>query len=287
MFFEAGFSCQEDEDTTAYWLLFKMNEFLVSDNKGNIALPDIDLYKLNIKTIRRQYVGRVDGRSCYAAELSPDTVTPEGMSFYDLWRLFGHIPDDLFFLVGKAYQIMHWDRTHQYCSRCGTQTENKIDERAKLCPSCGLVNYPRISPAIIVAITRGNEILLAQGSSFQTAFYSVLAGFVEPGETFEECVQREVEEEVGLKVKNIKYFGSQPWPFPDSLMVGFTAEYDSGDLNIDKREILDARWFTADQLPPIPSTGSIARQLIDWYIQDYVGYKENLAGAKPPARRQP
>ena len=266
MFFEPGFAGQEDEDTTAYLFLFKMDTILVLKNNDKVAMPDIDMYGLKIKTVRRQYIGRVDGRSCYAAELSSDTVTPEGMLFCDLFWLFDQIPDDLFSLVGKAYQIMNWDRTHQYCSRCGTQTENKTNERAKLCPSCGLVNYPRISPAIIVAITRGREILLARGSSFQTAFYSVLAGFVEPGETFEECVQREVEEEVGLKVKNIKYFGSQPWPFPDSLMVGFTAEYDSGDVTIDKREILDAGWFTADQLPLIPRKGSIARQLIDWFI---------------------
>jgi len=266
VFFEPGFGCQEDEGTTAYWLLFNMNKVLVLEKDGNITLPDIDLYKLNIRPIRRQYLGQVDGRSCYAGELSPDTVTPEGMSFCDLWRLFDQIPVDLFRLVGKAYQIMHWDRTHQYCSQCGTQTENKIDERAKRCPSCESVNYPRVSPAIIVAITRGNEILLAQGSNFQTAFYSVLAGFVEPGETFEECVQREVKEEVGLTVKNIQYFTSQPWPFPDSLMAGFTAEYDSGDIHIDKREILDAGWFTADQLPLIPGKGSIARQLIEWFI---------------------
>jgi NAD+ diphosphatase len=267
VFFEAGFSCQNDGDTTAYWLLFSVNELLILENDGNFTLPYIDLNELNIKTLRRQYLGRLDGRSCYAAELSPDTVTPEGMLFCDLWRLFGQIPDYLFFLVGKAYQIIHWDRTHQYCSRCGTQTENKIDERAKICPACGLVNYPRISPAIIVAITRGREILLAQGRSFPIAFYSVLAGFVEPGETFEESVHREVEEEVGLKVKNIKYFGNQPWPFPDSLMVGFTAEYASGDININKKEILDAGWFTVDQLPLIPGIGSIARQLIDWFVQ--------------------
>lgn len=270
MFFEPGFWRQENEDTTAYWLSFKMNKILMLENNGKFLLPD-DPHKLNIKIVRRQYLGQVDGRSCYAAELSPDTVTPEGMSFCDLRGLFDQIPYELFLLVGKAQQIMNWDRSHQYCSQCGTQTQNKIDERAKFCPSCGLVNYPRISPAIIVAITREHQILLAHGSSFKTAVYSVLAGFVEPGETFEECVQREVKEEVGLKVKNIKYFGSQPWPFPDSLMVGFTAEYDSGDLNIDKREILDAGWYTADRLPLIPSTGSIARQLIDWFIHDNVG----------------
>lgn len=144
---------------------------------------------------------------------------------------------------------------------------NKNDERAKVCPSCGFVNYPRISPAMIVAVTRGREILLAKGSRFQGGFYSVLAGFVEPGETFEECVEREIKEEVGLKVKNINYFGSQPWPFPDSLMVGFTAEYAGGDITIDNKEILDAGWYTAEGLPLIPGNGSIARRLIDWYVQ--------------------
>ena len=225
MFFEPGLSCKVDGDATAYWLLFKGNKILILKDKVQFTLPEIDLYKLSKKLVRGRYLDRVEGRSYYVAELTTDTVAPEGMSFYDLRRLLGQIPDDLFFLAGKAYQILHWDRTHQYCSQCGAQTKNKKDERAKLCPSCGFVNYPRISPAIIVAITKGREILLAKGSSFQGDFYSVLAGFVEPGETFEECVQREVEEEVGLKVKNIKYFGSQPWPFPDSLMVGFTAEY--------------------------------------------------------------
>jgi len=267
VFFEPGFSWQVVEDATAYWLSFKGDTILTLEDKGQLSLPDIDLYQLNMKLVRRHYLGQVDGRSCYVAEFTPDTVAPEGMSFYNLRRLLGQIPDDLFILAGKAYQILHWDRTHQYCSQCGAQTENKIDERAKLCPTCGLVKYPRISPAIIVAITRGREILLAKGINFQGDFYSVLAGFVEPGETFEECVQREVGEEVGLKVKNIKYFGSQPWPFPDSLMVGFTAEYASGDINIDKKEILDARWFTVEQLPLIPSVGSIARRLIDWSVQ--------------------
>ncbi|MHB1406870.1 MAG: NAD(+) diphosphatase [Desulfitobacteriaceae bacterium] len=268
MFFEPGLSCKIDGDVTAYWLLFKGNKILISkEDKVQFTLPEIDLFKLSKKRIRSQYLDRVGGRSCYVAELTPDTVAPQGMSFDNLRGLLGKIPDDLFFLAGKASHILHWDRTHQYCSRCGAKTEYKMDERAKLCPSCGLVNYPRISPAIIVAITRGREILLAKGSRFQADFYSVLAGFVEPGETFEGCVQREVEEEVGLKVKNINYFGSQPWPFPDSLMVGFTAEYASGDIIIDHNEIVDAGWFSAKQLPLIPGTGSIARQLIDWFVQ--------------------
>ena len=267
MVFEPGLISGVDKDSTSYWLLFRGNKILIFKDKVLFSLPEIDLDKSSEKLIRSQCLDRVEGYPCYVAELSSDSVAPEGMSFCDLRRLLGQLPDDLFFLAGKAYQILHWDRTHQYCSQCASRMENKIDERAKFCPACGLVNYPRISPAIIVAITRGREILLARGSRFPTAFYSVLAGFVEPGETFEECVQREIEEEVGLKVKNIKYFGSQPWPFPDSLMVGFTAEYASGDINIDNKEILDAGWFTAEQLPQVPGIGSIARRLIDWFVQ--------------------
>ena len=145
----------------------------------------------------------------------------------------------------------------------------KTDERAKICLKCGLINYPRISPAIIVAVVKKNQILLARSERFPTGFYSVLAGFVEPGETFEDCVKREVKEEVGLDVKNIRYFGSQPWPFPDSLMVGFTADYDGGKILIDKTEIKDAGWFTAHDLPQIPGKISIARRLIDWFVQNY------------------
>lgn len=265
MYFGPELSCKIDEETS-YWLLFKRNEILLINNKVPLTLPEIDSFNLRKKLLRSQYLDQLDGRSVFVAELSSETVASEGMSFYDLRRLLGQIPEDLFFLAGKANQILHWDRTHQYCSRCGARTENKMDERAKVCPSCSFVNYPRISPAIIVAITRGPEILLAKGSLFEGGFYSVLAGFVELGETFEECVQREVEEEVGLKVKNIRYFGSQPWPFPDSLMVGFTAEYADGDITIDNQEILDAGWFTVEQLPKIPGMGSIARQLIDWFV---------------------
>lgn len=268
MSIEPKYNCRATGDEKESWLYFTKNKILIRDDNLEMILPEIDSFKQSKKLIRCQYLAQVQGRSCNAAELAPDTVAPEGMSFYDLRKLLGKIPDNLFFFAGKASHILHWDRMHQYCSRCGAKTENKPDERAKLCPACGLVIYPRISPAIIVAITRGREILLAKGNRFQANFYSVLAGFVEPGETFEECVQREVKEEVGLKVKNIQYFGSQPWPFPDSLMVGFTAEYASGDIIMDKNEILDAGWFSPEQLPQIPGVGSIARRLIDSFVQE-------------------
>jgi NAD+ diphosphatase len=246
-----------------YWLVFKGNKILCSEDKVQFTIREINEISKNF--MRSQFLELTEGSSYCVAELRQDAVVPGGMSFNNLRQLLGLIPNHLFLLAGKAYQILHWDRTHQYCGCCGAQTENKTDERAKICNSCGYINYPRISPAVIVAVTKGSEILLAQGIRFKGGFYSVLAGFVEPGETFEECVQREIEEEVGIKVKNIKYFASQPWPFPDSLMVGFTAEYASGQIIIDKKEICDANWFTVDSLPSIPQIGTIARHLIDWF----------------------
>lgn len=269
MQFIPGFQHEGDITEPAYSFFFQGDKLLVDQENGQFTIPRIDLAKPALIPVRKHYLGLLDGCPCYAGELAPDNVALSGMSFHGLRRFLGQMPEELFALAGRAYQIMNWDRTHQYCGRCGAQTENKMDERAKICPACGLINYPQISPAIIVAITRGKEILLARGSRFPAAFYSVLAGFVEPGETFEECVQREVGEEVGIKVKNIRYFGSQPWPFPNSLMVGFTAEYDSGEINIDENEILDAGWFTAENSPPIPGVGSIARRLIDAFVRNY------------------
>ena len=167
-------------------------------------------------------------------------------------------------------QIVAWDRTHQFCGRCATPTETLTNQRARRCPACGLTSYPRISPAIIIAVIRrdahGARILLARNHRFPAGRYSVLAGFVEPGESLEECAQREVLEEVGIRIKNIRYFKSQPWPFPNSLMIGFTAEYDEGEIKLEESEIADAGWFAADNLPQLPPRMTIARKLIDWFV---------------------
>jgi NAD+ diphosphatase len=169
-----------------------------------------------------------------------------------------------------------WDQTHQYCGRCGTRTETLNGERSKKCPACGLLNYPRITPASITAVFKDNKILLTHNVAFRRNIHSLVAGFMEPGETLEECIHREIMEEVGLKVKNIKYFGSQPWPFPNSLMIGFTAEYDSGEIAVDGKEISEAAWYDADNLPELPSKMSIARQIIDWFVQTA---SEGISGA--------
>ena len=176
----------------------------------------------------------------------------------------------MFWLGGRAVQIVDWDRTHQFCGRCGQETEYAND-RGKKCPNCGLSNYPKLSPAIIVSITRdnGNELLLARGSRHPAGFYSVLAGFVEPGETLEMCVRREIKEEVGLDVKNIRYFGSQPWPFPNSLMLAFTCEYAGGEIVMQEDEIADAGWYTPENMPKVPPPLSISRALIDNFVANW------------------
>ncbi len=162
---------------------------------------------------------------------------------------------------------MEWDLSHRFCGRCGAATVLKEGEQARECPACRSLSYPRISPAVIVAVVRGDRILLARAARSPPGLYSVLAGYVEPGETLEECVRREVREETGIEVANLRYFASQPWPFPHSLMIAFTAEHASGEIAVDGVEILDAGWYRADGLPGIPGPMTVARRLIDWFCE--------------------
>ena len=171
-------------------------------------------------------------------------------------------------MAGRAFQVVQWDRTHRFCGRCGRATVHHERDRARQCPGCGLVSYPRVSPAVIVLVSRGDRFLLARNASFPGKRYSIIAGFVEAGETLETAVIREIREEVGIEVRNVAYFGSQPWPFPHSLMVGFTAEHASGEIAIDGEEIVDAGWYSPDpeQLPELPNRISISRRLIDSFL---------------------
>lgn len=261
------------EDCSGRWLIFRGDELLVKGAGGETDIPrSADIAKLKQNLRRSQFLSRFNGGPSSLAEADKDMKTPEGMSFQELRSLLGLLDEELFSLAGRAFQVLHWDRTHRFCGRCGSETEQKMDELAKECPQCGLVTYPEVTPAIIVAVTKGREILLARARRSKGNFWSVLAGFVEPGETFEDCVRREVREEVGIDVGNVRYFGNQPWPFPHSLMVGFTADYAGGEIKIDEAEIIDARWFGAADIPQIPRTGTIARQLIDWFV---AGAKEN------------
>jgi NAD+ diphosphatase len=253
----------------ALCFVFRGSEILVTEDPPEHAgkLPLFpDLATLAIEPLRRNYLGAFTGRHCYAVELAPGVEAPTGATFRNLRTLYGRVPDDLFALAGRAAQIVEWDRSHQFCGRCGTLTEYAPGERAKRCPACSLLSFPRLSPAIIVLVERGDEVLLARGVGFPGAMYSTLAGFVEPGESLEEAVHREIFEEVGISLTDLRYFGSQPWPFPHSLMIGFTARYAGGEIVIDPAEIADARWFTVDSLPEVPQKLSIARRLIDSYV---------------------
>ena len=189
------------------------------------------------------------------------------MEFEGLRQVYGRLDEDLFWISARAIQIIDWDKTHQFCGRCGTRTRLLDKERARECPQCSLLHFPRLAPAIIVLIERGRELLLARSRRFVPGMYSVLAGFVEPGETLEEAVVREVREEVGISIGSIRYFESQPWPFPHSLMIGFTATYEGGEISLDDKEIEDAAWFTPENLPPLPGKISIARKLIDAFLE--------------------
>ena len=255
----------------SYWFIFQGDSLLVEKKKDDLcAIPLLDtLAELNITSTERHYLGRYNNYGCYSTSVPDNMKPPPNMEFYNLRQLFYRLDNDLFWTAGYAIQIVQFEQTHQYCGRCGSKTEPVEDERATICPKCQLINYPRISPSMICAVINQDKILLASSTRFKSSFYSVLAGFVEPGETLEECVAREVKEETNIEVKNIRYFGSQPWPFPHSLMVGFIADYAGGEIIIDKKEIKDAGWFSVSELPEIPGKISIARQLIDWFIENY------------------
>jgi NAD+ diphosphatase len=268
MTFVSSFKQSQEATEDSLWFLFHDQRLLVKEEEGMLLIPEFaDLNKLELVPVRKQFLGRLNNRPCYAGELEDEKGISGGFSFTVLRSVLTRCEEDVIQAAGMASQLVHWNRNHHFCGRCGGLTDAKTDERARVCPQCGLINYPRLSPAIIVAVLKDHQILLAHSQRFPAKFYSVLAGFVEPGETLEACVKREILEEVGITIKNIRYFGSQPWPFPDSLMIGFTAEYADGDIRIDPSEITDAGWFAASELPPVPPKISIARRLIDWFLE--------------------
>ncbi|HEX7264327.1 MAG TPA: NAD(+) diphosphatase [Candidatus Dormibacteraeota bacterium] len=209
-------------------------------------------------------LGRIDGRDVVAVAVAREAAC-DILEAKGLRELFGLLPDSLMSLAARASQTIEWALAHAFCGRCGSPTDYSETELARTCPSCGAVYYPRITPAVITLVRKGPEILLARGRRFGSRFYSLIAGFVEPGETLEEAVAREVLEEVGIEVGGIEYFASQSWPFPSQLMVGFTAEHVAGSIQINESELSDARWFRIEDLPgdiEIPSTFSISGRLI-------------------------
>ncbi|MBM9512956.1 NAD(+) diphosphatase [Desulfogranum marinum] len=249
------------------FFIFLGDSLLIHQDGDQLTLPSEIPEPLRDKVTYHRFLNsNTDLYPSLVVDLNQDTTLVDA-TFISLRSLYPHIENKQLTQAGRALQILRWNRNHQYCSRCGQKVKESCTEPAKICNSCGLVSYPRISPAVIMSIIDGDRILLARNRRFSAGKYSPLAGFVEAGETMEQAVRREILEEVNLKVDNITYFGSQPWPFPHSMMVGFTTRYSGGLLQIDNDEIVDAQWFTRDRLPPIlPPQSSIARKLVDHFL---------------------
>ena len=261
------------ETGAEFWFVVRDQAILISLNSPIPLVPPLcDIATLQPHLQHPRYIGALRGIPCRAAPLSDTVALPEGFGFRDLRTLLGSIDEELFLMACRAIQIVNWAASHRFCGRCGAPTVEQSDERAMRCPACGHLYYPRLSPAIIVAIVRSGRLLLALNARTKTGMRSVLAGYLEPGESFESCVKREVLEEVRLQVENIRYFGSQPWPFPDALMVAFTADYSAGEIEVDGAEIIEAGWYAPDNLPEnLPGRGSVSRKLIEWFVEKFGG----------------
>ncbi len=245
-------------------LVFSSSERqIVVDSQGS---PFLDSFPA-LHDTESLIIGNLDGRECRCMSISGETELPEGYQWEEFRNLYRSFKDERQFPLGRARVLLEWRRTHRYCGACGSEMELSETEHASRCPGCGELRYPVIAPAVIIRITRGEEILLAHNANFPEGFFSHIAGFVDAGENLEQAVRREVMEEVSLEVENIRYYDSQSWPMPHSLMLAFTAECKdpAAEPCPDGVEIAEAGWFTRETMPEIPDTGSIAgKMLADW-----------------------
>lgn len=249
-------------------IVFQRGQLLSDMRSPDLCLIELEQVQHNgWREVRRQFLGYWGERPCYALEID-EVEQPDPMQFQkgNLYHILGRVDERLFALAGRAQQLLDWERDHRFCGRCGNAMEVDHAERAMRCDPCRVINYPRISPCVIVLVTRGEHMLLARNANFPQPMYSTLAGFIEAGETAEETLAREVQEEVGVQVKNLRYFQSQSWPFPNQLMLGFFADYAGGEIVCDEVEIADAQWFHPSELPMIPPVASISGQLIQAHI---------------------
>lgn len=256
-----NFSIPSEHD---YCAVFSAHEILLKNEDSVYRLPEFRELLLPAST-KMLYIGKIGQRKCYAFQLDSALTSTDcvSLNFREALKVL-----DLTFLAAtdRARQMLYWEQENKFCGYCGSKTIISTSETAKVCTECKAHYFPRITPAVITLVTRGDKILLAHNKKFREGLYSLVAGFVEAGESLEEAVEREIHEEVNICVKNIKYFSSQSWPFPNSLMIGFTAEYCSGEIEPDGFEIIDANWFSRDNLPSLPSPASISRKLIDSFI---------------------
>jgi NAD+ diphosphatase len=253
------------------------NAFLVVVHKNEICLRtgcDPTIFMPTSKEITEsledsiQYLGNLGTVPCYVLDIPEEDYCSEGVAWYGVRDLDDKIPDEELAIAGLAVHIADYNRTTQFCGRCGTRTLSSQTERAKICPSCHYVTYARISPAIIVLVRKDENILLVRGKQAPAGRFSLVAGFVEPGETIEHAVHREVREETGIEISHVRYLASEPWPFPNSLMIGFVADYAGGTFKPDGIEIESAGWFDRNNLPDFPQKISITHALIDRWTSE-------------------
>jgi NAD+ diphosphatase len=247
------------QPTPEAWCFAFVQRDLLLPEAAAPALQPVPAALLAGAAASRHYLGTLAGQDCWALALP---AAPPGWQATPLRAALMALDAPLAALAGRAAQLLEWERSHRFCGVCATPTVLQPGERARLCPACGHSAYPRLSPSMMALVWRPGELLLARSPHFRAGMYSALAGFVEAGETLEDCVHREVAEEVALQVDELRYFGSQSWPFPHSLMVAYTARYVAGDIVPQAGEIEDARWFPLDALPDIPPRFSIAGHLI-------------------------
>ncbi len=262
--YQPHFKAPAQRSASALWFAFESGKVMVRMNGETPSLLNCEHPgQHGLATVQEHYLGTYDGEHCYAAELAAAQIAPDGHALLGLRDLLGHLDDTLAGISGRAFQVLEWNRNHRYCGRCGGETAPRDDERARTCKPCRRTSYPPVAPVIMILIKDGRKLLLARKVGWGNTRYSALAGFVEPGETLESTVIRETREEVGVEIKNIQYFGSQPWPFPNNLMIAFTADYAGGPVKPDGVEIEEATFFDVDDLPNLPPGISISRRMIN------------------------
>ena len=237
------------------------------DAEGALQLPTVAEVAAAVPAMRPSlFVGRLDGASCWSSPIPDEAAAPAGWLWHETRMLISVLNPAQMHAVSTARQLHWWQKRNMFCGQCGSPTEEVLSERARKCPRCQTVYFPSSSPAVIVAVERDNQILLAHNSHFAPGLFSLIAGFVDPGETLEQAAAREVREEVGLEISGLRYLTSQPWPFPNSLMLGFRANYASGEIHEDGKEIERAGWYSRDNLPDVPRKGTVARRMIDAWL---------------------
>ncbi len=251
----------------AYWFPFRENDLIVQESDQGLALLHTDEEGLAfLQPHSALYVGTINGVACKACEVNTTDSLPRGLRVMGLRALFGQLDDTAFSVAGYASQLLYWQRNSVYCPACGGQNGPLSESWGRTCTQCGHTGFPPVIPAVLALVYNGEHVLLAHQPGWGKR-YSILAGFVEPGESLEDCVRREVAEEVGVEITDVTYSGSQTWPFPTQLMVGFQASYLTGELRPDPQELDDAAWFHVDALPEIPAAYSLSHQLIMAWVR--------------------